>query len=192
MKGIFISIIVLAAIGTVLGFRSNSTKRKAEMIAETPSSFYDLTYTDINGQKVNMAQYRGKFVLCVNVASKCGNTPQYEALEALYKKHSDNLVIIGFPCNQFLSQEPGTEKEIAEFCTKNYGVTFPLASKLDVKGKDIHPVYAWLTSKEVNGVSDDKVEWNFHKVLVSPDGKWLKSFSAGMDPANGEIEKAMK
>jgi glutathione peroxidase len=103
-------------------------------------------------------------------------------LEALYEKLKDKLVIIGFPCNQFLGQEPGSEKEIAEFCTKNYGVTFPLSSKIDVKGKDQHPVYTWLMTKDVNGVSDDKVEWNFHKVLVSPEGTWLKAFSAGSDP----------
>jgi glutathione peroxidase-family protein len=126
----------------------------------------------------------------VNVASKCGHTPQYAKLEALYEKFKDKLVIIGFPCNQFLGQEPGSEKEIAEFCTKNYGVTFPLSSKIDVKGKDQHPVYTWLMTKDINGVSDDKVEWNFHKVLVSPEGAWLKGFSAGSDPM--EIAEAIQ
>jgi len=96
------------------------------MIEATPKSFYDLSYTDINGKTLSMADYKGKYVLCVNVASKCGKTPQYSELEALYDKHKDKLVIIGFPCNQFLGQEPGSEKEIQEFCTKNYGVTFPL------------------------------------------------------------------
>lgn len=192
MKTGIIIIIVLLAASAVYGFRSMQKKNKAERIMQTPTSFYELVYTDINGQKVSMSDYRGKYVLCVNVASKCGNTPQYKGLEELYQKHKDKLVIIGFPCNQFLGQEPGSEKEIAEFCTRNYGVTFPLASKIDVKGKDQHPVYTWLTSKELNGVSEDKVEWNFHKVLVSPEGKWLKAFAASMDPMNGEIEKAMK
>lgn len=159
-----------------------SPEKKASMIAETPKSFYELTYTDIDGKPVSMSAYKGKYVLCVNVASKCGHTPQYAKLEALYEKFKDKLVIIGFPCNQFLGQEPGSEKEIAEFCTKNYGVTFPLSSKIDVKGKDQHPVYTWLMTKDVNGVSDDKVEWNFHKVLVSPEGAWLKAFAAGSDP----------
>ncbi len=159
-----------------------SPEKKAAMIAETPKSFYELTYTDIDGKPVSMSAYKGKYVLCVNVASKCGHTPQYAKLEALYEKLKDKLVIVGFPCNQFLGQEPGSEKEIAEFCTKNYGVTFPLSSKIDVKGKDQHPVYTWLMTKDVNGVSDDKVEWNFHKVLVSPEGTWLKAFSAGSDP----------
>jgi len=185
MKYILIIIVIAAVAATIYSFKIKnkvSPEKKAEMIAATPKSFFDLTYTDINGNAVAMSAYKGKYVLCVNVASKCGHTPQYSKLEALYEKHKDKLVIIGFPCNQFLGQEPGSEKEIAEFCTKNYGVTFPLASKIDVKGKDQHPVYTWLMSKESNGVSDDKVEWNFHKVLVSPEGTWTKAYSAGSDP----------
>jgi glutathione peroxidase len=193
MKIALIIILVAAVAAGVYGFRNYvSPQVKTALIQSTPKSFYDLSYTDINGKTVSMSEFRGKYVLCVNVASKCGNTPQYAALEKLYEKHKDKLVIIGFPCNQFLGQEPGSEKEIAEFCTKNYGVTFPLASKIDVKGKDQHPVYAWLTMKDINGVSDDKIEWNFHKVLISPDGKWLKAFAASMDPGNGQIEAAMK
>jgi glutathione peroxidase len=182
------AIIILGVVIVALAIYSFSTRhrvspeKKASMIAETPKSFYELTYTDIDGKPVSMSAFKGKYVLCVNVASKCGHTPQYAKLEALYEKLKDKLVIIGFPCNQFLGQEPGSEKEIAEFCTKNYGVTFPLSSKIDVKGKDQHPVYTWLMTKDVNGVSDDKVEWNFHKVLVSPEGTWLKAFSAGSDP----------
>jgi glutathione peroxidase len=182
------AIIILGVVIVALAIYSFSTRhrvspeKKASMIAETPKSFYELTYTDIDGKPVSMSAFKGKYVLCVNVASKCGHTPQYAKLEALYEKLKDKLVIIGFPCNQFLGQEPGSEKEIAEFCTKNYGVTFPLSSKIDVKGKDQHPVYTWLMTKDVNGVSDDKVEWNFHKVLVSPEGVWLKAFAAGSDP----------
>ena len=179
---IFGVVIVALAIYSFSTRHRVSPEKKASMIAETPKSFYELTYTDIDGKPVSMSAYKGKYVLCVNVASKCGHTPQYAKLEALYEKLKDKLVIIGFPCNQFLGQEPGSEKEIAEFCTKNYGVTFPLSSKIDVKGKDQHPVYTWLMTKDVNGVSDDKVEWNFHKVLVSPEGTWLKAFSAGSDP----------
>lgn len=191
MKIIFFSILFVAAVAATMGFRYKVSKNKAANIAATPHSFYELSYADINGKNVKMSEYKGKYVLIVNVASKCGNTPQYKALESLYKKYNDQLVIIGFPCNQFLGQESGSESEIAEFCSKNYGVTFPMSSKIDVKGKDQHVVYTWLTSKELNGVDDDKVEWNFHKVLVSPEGKWLKSFAASMDPGNGEIEKAM-
>lgn len=101
-------------------------------------------------------------------------------------------VIIGFPCNQFLGQEPGSEGEIAEFCSKNYGVTFPLSSKINVSGKDQHPIYTWLTSKELNGVGSDGVEWNFHKFLVSKDGTWLASFSSKSDPLSGDIEAYLK
>jgi glutathione peroxidase len=183
-------VIVAVAIYSFSTRHRVSPEKKAAMIAETPKSFYELTYTDIDGKPVSMSAYKGKYVLCVNVASKCGHTPQYAKLEALYEKFKDKLVIIGFPCNQFLGQEPGSEKEIAEFCTKNYGVTFPLSSKIDVKGKDQHPVYTWLMTKDINGVSDDKVEWNFHKVLVSPEGAWLKGFSAGSDPM--EIAEAIQ
>jgi len=193
MKIILITVIFVAAVAVAFGFRNRiSPQRKAELISETPSSFYDLSYTDISGKAMSMSAYKGKYVLCVNVASKCGNTPQYAELEQLYEKHKDKLVIIGFPCNQFGWQEPGKEEEIQAFCTKNYGVTFPLASKLDVKGKDQHPVYTWLTKKEVNGEGSDEVEWNFHKFLVSPDGKWMQSFSAKLDPMSPEIEGLIK
>jgi len=191
MKTALILIAIIASAAVAYSFRNKVTpEKKAAMIEATPKSFYDLSYTDINGKTLSMADYKGKYVLCVNVASKCGKTPQYSELEALYDKHKDKLVIIGFPCNQFLGQEPGSEKEIQEFCTKNYGVTFPLASKIDVKGNNQHPVYTWLMNKDSNGVSDDKVEWNFHKVLVSPEGQWLKAFSSGTDPM--DIEASLK
>ena len=183
MKTALVILAIVALAALAFSFRNYvSPELKKTMIDQTPKSFYELTYKDIDGNAVSMSSYQGKYVLCVNVASKCGHTPQYSKLQALYEKHKDKLVIIGFPCNQFLGQEPGSEKEIEEFCTKNYGVTFPLSSKIDVKGKEQHPVYTWLMTKDVNGVSDDKVEWNFHKVLVSPEGKWLKSYSAGSDP----------
>ena len=183
MKTTFIIVAVIAIALAIYSFRNHVTpEKKAAMLAETPKSFHELTYTDIAGNTVSMSQYKGKYVLCVNVASKCGHTPQYAKLQKLYDEHKDKLVIIGFPCNQFLGQEPGSEKEISDFCEKNYGVTFPLASKVNVKGSDQHPVYTWLMNKDANGVSDDKVEWNFHKVLVSPEGAWLKAYSAGSDP----------
>jgi glutathione peroxidase len=183
MKTAFVIVAVIAIAVAIYSFRNHVTpEKKASMLAETPKSFHELTYTDIEGKTVSMSQYKGKYVLCVNVASKCGHTPQYAKLQKLYDEHKDKLVIIGFPCNQFLGQEPGSEKEISDFCEKNYGVTFPLASKVNVKGGDQHPVYTWLMNKDANGVSDDKVEWNFHKVLVSPEGAWLKAYSAGSDP----------
>lgn len=188
----FLIIALIAAVAAILGFRSYNKANKAVNISQTPKDVYSISYTDIEGKEVKMSEYKGKYVLCVNVASKCGLTPQYEKLQTLYERHQDKLVIIGFPCNQFLGQEPEGESKIAEFCTKNYGVTFPLSSKIAVKGKEQHPLYTWLTSKELNGVGEDTVEWNFHKFLISPEGKWLATFSSKSDPLSGEIEKYLK
>lgn len=157
-----------------------------------PMNFYDLTVTDIYGEEMKMEQFKGKYVLLVNVASKCGFTKQYAPLQELAEKYSDELVVIGFPSNQFMKQEPGTEAEIVEFCEKNYGVTFPMTSKIDVKGKDQHPVYQWLTNKELNGVSSETVGWNFNKFLVSPEGKWLAYFGSRTDPMDSDITSLIK
>ncbi len=139
-----------------------------------------------------MKDFEGKYVLCVNVASKCGYTPQYADLEKLYEQYKDKLVIVGFPCNQFLGQEPGSNEEIVEFCQKNYGVTFPLTTKIDVKGNDQHPIYAWLTTKAQNGAGEDKVGWNFHKFLISPKGEWMGSFPSKVNPMGAEITGLLK
>jgi glutathione peroxidase len=133
--------------------------------------FYDFTVKDIYGEDFNLASLKGKKVLVVNTASKCGFTPQYEELEKLYRKYKDkDFVIIGFPANNFLNQEPGTNKEIITFCKSNYGVTFPMMSKISVKGKDIHPLYQWLTTKKLNSVKDSEVAWNFQKYLIDENG----------------------
>ena len=135
-------------------------------------TIYDFTVKSIDGSDYPLAQLKGKKVLIVNTASKCGLTPQYEDLEKLYKEQQENnFVIIGFPANNFMGQEPGTNEEIATFCQVNYGVTFPMMSKISVKGNDIHPLYVWLTSKEKNGVLDSKVKWNFQKYMISEEGK---------------------
>lgn len=140
--------------------------------AMAQKSFYDFKVTDINGKEFPLSNLKGKKVMVVNVASKCGNTPQYAILEKIYKQYGpDKFVIVGFPANNFLSQEPGTDAEIAEFCTKNYGVTFPMMSKISVKGKDMAPVYRWLTEKSQNGVMDSEVKWNFQKYLIDESGK---------------------
>ena len=137
-------------------------------------SFYDFTVKSIDGTEFQLSSLKGKKVLVVNTASKCGFTPQYEALEALYKKFGgEKFVIIGFPENNFLGQEPGTNQEIKEFCTKNYGVTFPMMEKISVKGKEIHPLYKWLTEKENNGVLDAPVKWNFQKFMIDESGKFV-------------------
>ena len=160
------------------------------VVIDTPqanASFYNLTVEDIDGGTIRMADYKGKYVLCVNVASKCGYTPQYKDLQALYERYQDNLVIIGFPCNQFLGQEPGDNTEIKGFCEKNYGVTFPLTAKIDVKGKHQHPIYEWLTSQEVDGRSEHEVKWNFHKFLVNPEGKLIAVYPSKVKPLSPEI-----
>jgi glutathione peroxidase len=142
--------------------------------SQQPKSFYDFTVLDINGNPFKLSTLKGKKVLVVNTASKCGNTPQYADLEKLYEKYSSrNFVIIGFPANNFMNQEPGTNNEILEFCKKNYGVTFPMMSKISVKGKDMDPVYKWLTSKDLNGVLDSDVSWNFQKYMIDENGKLI-------------------
>lgn len=160
---------------------------------ETMKSFYDFKVKTIDGAEFDLAQLKGKKVMVVNTASKCGLTPQYEKLEKLYKEYGgDKFVIIGFPANNFLGQEPGSNKEIAEFCQKNYGVTFPMMEKISVKGKDQHELYQWLTNKSLNGVSDASVSWNFHKFLIDENGKWVKSINAQTDPMDKEIIEWIK
>lgn len=134
-------------------------------------NFYDFKVKTLEGKDFDFSSLKGKKVMIVNTASKCGNTPQYEQLEALYEQYKGKLVIVGFPANNFGAQEPGTNQEIREFCTKNYGVTFPMMEKISVKGKDMDPVYKWLTSKSLNGVMDSDVKWNFQKYLIDENGK---------------------
>lgn len=150
-------------------------------------SLYDLSFIDIEGNEVKMDRFKGKKILIVNTASKCGFTPQYEQLQELHEKYNHKLVIIGFPCNQFGKQEPGSEEEIVTFCQKNYGVSFLMASKIDVKGADQHPVYQWLTSEEKNGVESSKVQWNFQKYLIDENGNYIKEFGTKVKPDDPEI-----
>ena len=141
---------------------------------------------------LNMADYKGKKILVVNVASKCGYTSQYEGLQELYEKHGDQVQVIGFPCNQFMGQEPGGKEEIAAFCKKNYGVTFPLATKVDVKGNDQTPIYKWLTNKSENQVGDYKVSWNFNKFLIDENGKLIAHYDSKVTPMSDELIAAIK
>lgn len=151
-------------------------------------SFHDFTVKDINGNDFELSGLRGKKVLVVNTASKCGLTPQYEDLEELYKKYGgDRFVIIGFPSNDFASQEPGTNEEIAEFCRINYGVTFPMMSKISVKGEEIHPLYRWLTMASENGVEDSRVAWNFQKYMIDEEGKLVGHIPPRKKPDCKEI-----
>ena len=136
------------------------------------SELYNFKLKTLEGQDFDFSSLKGKKVMIVNTASKCGFTPQYKDLEALYEKYgSDNFVIVGFPANNFANQEPGTAAEIRKFCTDNYSVTFPMMEKVSVKGDDISPIYKWLTSKSKNGVMDSEVKWNFQKYLIDENGK---------------------
>lgn len=192
MKTIIIVTGLIAAIVAIVAFRKSQSKTRAILVAATPASFYDLSYTAIDGSTVKMSSYKGKYVLCVNVASECGYTKQYTDLEKLYEQYKEKLVIIGFPCNQFGGQEPGDEKTVEQFCKKNYGVTFPLASKIDVKGKDQNPVYTWLCNKASNGVGDASISWNFNKILVGKNGEWISHFGSGVAPLSADITGNLK
>lgn len=151
-------------------------------------TLHDFTVSTLEGADYDLAQLTGKKVLIVNTASKCGNTPQYEGLQELYNKYGgEDFVIIGFPANNFLRQEPGSNEEIREFCTKEYGVTFPMMAKISVKGKDMHPLYQWLTQKELNDLKDSKVKWNFQKYLVDEEGKLVGMLPPKTKPLSEEL-----
>ena len=158
---------------------------------QAPSTVYDFSLTGTDGKEINLNTFKGKKILFVNVASKCGYTPQYEGLQKLYEQNKENLVIIGLPCNQFMNQEPGTNEEIQTFCKKNYGVTFPITQKIYVKGDKIHPLYNWLTRKELNGVEDSKVKWNFQKYLIDEEGALIEVFGSKVKPLDEEIISAV-
>lgn len=157
-------------------------------ICAQQKSFYDFTVKTIDGKDLPLSTFKGKKVMVVNVASKCGFTPQYAKLEELYTKYGkDNFVVIGFPANNFLNQEPGSNQEIKQFCTLNYGITFPMMAKISVKGKDMAPVYKWLTEKSENGVKDATVGWNFNKFLIDENGRWVASYNSSTSPLSEEI-----
>ena len=150
-------------------------------------SLYDISINNIDGEKIDLSKFKGKYILFVNVASKCGFTRQYADLEKLFQKFGDKLVVIGLPCNQFGGQEPGQAKEIKQFCKENYGVTFPISEKINVKGKNIHPIYSWLTIKDKNGNINSKVKWNFQKYLVGKKGELINYFYSTTSPLSKKI-----
>lgn len=159
---------------------------------EVPASIYDFKVEALTGGKIDFSQFKGKKIMIVNTASECGNTPQYADLEAMYKKYKGKLVIVGFPANDFGKQEPGSNKQISEFCTKNYSVTFPMASKITVKGDDMAPIYKWLTNKKYNGYKDSKVTWNFQKYLINEKGQLVAVIEPGTKPNTPEVIAAIE
>lgn len=177
----------------LLGCGNSNKALKSDSTVGRGVSFHDFSIPSLNEEDtIVFSAFKGKKVLVVNVASKCGYTYQYEGLQALYEAHKDELVIIGFPCNQFLFQEPGSGDEIKSFCSLNYGVTFLLTTKIDVKGNNQHPVYQWLTSKALNGNADYSISWNFNKFLISENGELLAYFGSDVKPLGPEIAALLK
>ncbi len=158
-----------------------------EKIADA-QSIHQFKVKDLSGQEFDFASLKGKKVLIVNTASKCGYTPQYKDLEAIYEKYkANNFVVVGFPANNFGKQEPGTDSEIGAFCSKNYGVTFPMMSKVSVKGDDMAKIYQFLTQKSMNGLQDSQVEWNFQKYLINEKGHLEKVLLSKVNPTDSEV-----
>lgn len=156
-------------------------------------TIYQFKVNDIEGNEYDLAQLKGKKVMIVNTASKCGLTPQYETLEKVYDEYKNqNFIIIGFPANDFMKQEPGTNEEIAEFCQKNYGVSFPMMEKISVKGDEMHPLYQFLTERKQNGLEDNKVKWNFQKYLIGEEGKLEKVIPPSTSPDDESIIEWIK
>ncbi len=162
------------------------TAAPSAIIAQV-SSFYDFKVKTLEGKEYDLSQLKGKKVMVVNTASKCGFTPQFKDLEELYEKYGDKLVILGFPANNFANQEPLSAPEIRDFCTKNYGVTFQMMEKISVKGDDMNPLYKWLTSKALNGVMDSEVKWNFQKYLIDENGKLVDVIMTREKPGSEKV-----
>jgi glutathione peroxidase len=155
-------------------------------------SIYDIAINDIAGNSIDLNEFKGKHILFVNVASECGFTPQYEGLEELHQQFKEGLVVIGLPCNQFGGQEPGVEKEIQQFCVKNFGVSFLMTEKIEVKGENKHPIYNWLTEKKINGKSSSSVKWNFQKYIVDGEGDFVNYFYSTTKPMSPKITSILK
>ena len=182
-------ILTLAFLATSLILFTSISKTKSE---KNMSSIYNIKINNIDGSPIDLNTYRGKFILFVNVASECGFTGQYEDLQKLYDTYQDKLMVIGVPCNQFGGQEPGSAKTIQSFCKKNYGVTFLITEKVDVKGSNQHPLYKWLTSKTENGRKNSYVKWNFQKYLVDENGELIDYYYSITSPTSSKIKKHLK
>jgi glutathione peroxidase len=193
-------LLLLCLLGTTQCFNKSEIRHRSTEAAATNTndtktamnqpSFYNLSAKTLDGELLSFEQFRGKKVIVLNVASKCGYTPQYADWEKFYAEHKDNTVVLGFPCNQFMGQEPGTSEAIKDFCQKNYGVSFPIFEKIEVKGAAKSPVYAWLTEKDKNGWNTQEPSWNFCKYLINEKGELMEFFASGIKPDNPEFVKA--
>ncbi|GAB0157240.1 glutathione peroxidase [Chryseobacterium sp. Alg-005] len=191
MKKIFLVLLSFVAfLQSCTNQKSEISKAKTnELMGKT---IYDFKVESLDGKEINFADFKGKKILIVNTASECGFTPQYADLEKVYEEHKDKLVVVGFPANNFGGQEPGTNTEIGTFCQKNYGVTFPMAAKVSVKGDDTAPIFKYLTEKDLNGVKNTTILWNFTKFLVDENGKLIDSFVSTTKPTDEAITKYLK
>lgn len=197
MKHLLMRIKWVSAIMLLLGCGVNNNTTEGDTTgykaSQAKGDIYQFTMKSLTGQDVPLSTYKGKVVLIVNTASKCGLTPQYKDIEALYEKYKDKgLVVLGFPANDFLRQEPGSNSEIGEFCQKNYGVTFPMFSKIEVTGKDKAPLYKYLTEKSENGVIDAAVTWNFQKFLIDKNGHVVTYFKPNTEVTEPTVIKAIE
>jgi glutathione peroxidase len=183
-------IILIAFMLTSCGSTSSNNTNMENMnnsSVELPKSIHQFKVIGLDGGEIDFSTFKGKKILIVNTASECGYTPQYKDLEALYNQFKDKLVIVGFPSNDFGGQEPGSNDEIKTFCTKNYGVSFPMAAKVSVKGDNTAPIYQWLTQKEKNGVLDAEIKWNFNKFLLNENGEIIAKFESSTNPLSKDI-----
>lgn len=180
-----IVIILILVVGALLAF--TIFKDRSSKMIEPKKSIFTLSFTDLEGGKHTIEEFKGTPILFVNTASECGFTPQYEELQKLHDDYQGKVTIIGFPCNQFGGQEPGTASDIGAFCQKNYGVTFLMAEKIDVKGAKQHPIYKWLCSKAENGKLDSSVKWNFQKYLLDAEGRLIDVFYSTTSPLSEKI-----
>ncbi|HCA09724.1 MULTISPECIES: glutathione peroxidase [unclassified Chryseobacterium] len=191
MKNIFLWLLsTVAFLQSCINQKSEVSQAKTnELMGKT---IYDFKVESLDGSEINFADFKGKKILIVNTASECGFTPQYADLEKVYEEYKDKLVIVGFPANNFGGQEPGTNTEIGAFCQKNYGVTFPLAAKVSVKGDDTAPIFKYLTEKELNGVKNTTILWNFTKFLIDENGKLVDTFISTTKPTDDAVTKYLK
>ncbi|MEN4760299.1 glutathione peroxidase [Chryseobacterium sp. C39-AII1] len=191
MKKIFLLMLSFVAfLQSCMNQKSEVSKAKTNELMG--KSIYDFKVESLDGKEINFADFKGKKILIVNTASECGFTPQYADLEKVSEEYKDKVVVVGFPANNFGGQEPGTNTEIGAFCQKNYGVTFPLAAKVSVKGDDTAPIFKYLTEKDLNGVKNTTILWNFTKFLVDENGKLIDSFVSTTKPTSDSITKYFK
>ena len=192
MKNVFIAGMILMTLNASCQNKKQMDKKSDMTVQTQPSSIHSFQVKALDGSTLNLADYKGKKILIVNTASECGYTSQYKKLQELHEQFGSKVAVIGFPCNDFGGQEPGSESEIRSFCSREFNVSFPMAAKVRIKGDNADPIYQWLTRKEKNGVMDSKVSWNFNKFLLDENGILLEHFSSGVSPLDDEILSRIK